>query len=157
MDPASATITFVGFAASLATIASLVVNSSKTLYNLRRRLKHAPGDIELLLRQLRDYELLLSEVQHWLQQDDQAEHVSTPGLRMLLARVGEQMHKDMEGFTDVMRRAEGLLEGHATVTLGKCLILRIRHILQEGTVREYQRLISSHVGILTFLLTILNK
>jgi|SRR5579862_2307888 len=151
MDPTSATITFVGFAASLATVASLVVNSSKTLYNLCRRLKHAPEDIERLLRQLRDYEVLLSETQHWLQQD---EHANALDLQMLLSRVGKQMHEDMEGFMDIMRRVEGLLRG---VTPGKRLTLRIRHILQEDAVREYERLISSHVGTLTLLLTILNK
>ncbi|KAH0542506.1 hypothetical protein FGG08_003102 [Glutinoglossum americanum] len=151
MEP---TITIVGFAASLATLATLVINSSKTLYNLRRRLKNAPEDITRLLHQLRDYEGLLCEVQHRLQQDNQG---NTPGLQMLLARVAEQMKEDMEGFAGAIQRVNGLLDGHTNITSGKLLTLRIRHILQEDVVREYQRLISSHVGTLTLLLSILSN
>ena len=48
MDPASAAFAAVSFAASLVTLATLVVDSSKTLYNLRQRLKNGPEDIERL-------------------------------------------------------------------------------------------------------------
>lgn len=63
MDPASAGVAFVGFAASLATLAAVVANSSKTLYDLRNKLKDAPEDVRRLIQAFKFLKGLLAEIQ----------------------------------------------------------------------------------------------
>ncbi|OAG39453.1 Pyrroline-5-carboxylate [Fonsecaea monophora] len=62
MDPASASVAFIGFAASLTTLAGLVVDSVQTLSELRRRLIHAPEELERLLSVLRQHKSILLEL-----------------------------------------------------------------------------------------------
>lgn len=152
MEPASASVAFVGFAASLTTLAALVLDASTTLYNAQRRFKHAPDDIKRLSTQLEEFERLLHEV-HKQIQNHQNEYASS-AIGALLARATDQMHTDMSRFKLVVQRLNALL--CAPTAHGRLLVLRIRFILQEGIVQEYQRLISSHVGVLTLLLGMLN-
>jgi hypothetical protein len=52
MDPASAIIASIGLAATLTTLLGLVVDSSKTLYDLQRKLRQAPEGILRLQQDL---------------------------------------------------------------------------------------------------------
>lgn len=153
MDPVSASVAFVGLAASLTTLAALVVDSSRTLYNVRRKLKNAPEDITRLSRQLREFECLLSEVQERMR-DYRVEYAAS-GMEMLFATAVTYMGKDMGDFECTVQRLKGSLSAPASPR--KLLGLRIRHVLQEERVQEYQRLIASHIGTLTLLLEMLTR
>lgn len=153
MDPVSASVAFVGFAASMTTLVALVVDSSKTLYNVRRKLKNAPEDIRRLSRQLREFECLLSEFQKRMR-DHQVEYTAS-GMEMLFTTAVTTMEKDMDDFQCTVQRLKGPLSAPASPR--KRLELRIRHVLQEERVQQYQRLIASHVGTLTFLLEMLTR
>ncbi len=153
MDPMSASVAFVGFAASLATLAALVVDSSRTLYNIRRKLKNAPEDIRRLSRQLTEFECLLLEVQERMR-DHRVEYAAS-GIEMLFATAVNNMGKDMGDFGCTVQRLKGSLSAPASPR--KLLGLRIRHILQEERVQEYQRLIASHIGTLTLLLEMVTR
>ena len=61
MDPASATVAFVGFAASLATLAGLVIESAKTIKEFCSKFESAPDDLERILATLQQLELLLTK------------------------------------------------------------------------------------------------
>lgn len=52
MEPASAGIVFIGFAASLATLAGLVLQSSRIIYEICQNVKNTPQDIQDLQDQL---------------------------------------------------------------------------------------------------------
>ncbi|OAL18828.1 hypothetical protein AYO22_10157 [Fonsecaea multimorphosa] len=62
LDPASASVAFIGFAASLATLAGLVVDSIQTLIELRSRLNGAPEELKRLLSVLRQHESILVDL-----------------------------------------------------------------------------------------------
>jgi len=152
MDPASASVALVGFAASLATLAALVIDTSTTIYNAQRRFKSAPDDINGLLIQLREFKCLLDEVRRHVQ-DHQGPYGS-PAIGALIANTADRMHTDMATFKSVMERLNAVLAVPASPR--RILALRIRYILQESVVQEHQRLISSHMGVLTVLLEMLN-
>ena len=152
MDPASASVALVGFAASLTTLAGLALDASTTVYNVQRRFKHAPADIKRLSTELERFELLLHEVHCQIHNHLDENAAST--IRTLLAGTTSQMHEDMSSFMRVVQRLNAVLCAPAGPS--KLLAWRIRFILQEATVQEYQRLISSHVGVLTLLLEMLN-
>lgn len=149
----SVSVAFVGLAASLSTLAALVVDSSRTLYNIRRRLKDAPEDITRLSRLVMEFERLLSAVQEQIR-NHQVEYAAS-GMEMLFETAVKYMENDMEGFMETIRRLKGLLS--ASTSPRRRLELRIRHVLQEERVGDYQRLIASHVGTLTLLMEILSR
>lgn len=153
MDPMSVSVAFVGLAASLSTLAALVVDSSRTLYNIRRRLKDAPEDITRLSRLMMEFECLLSAVQEQIR-NHQVEYAAS-GMEMLFETAVKYMENDMEGFKETIRRLKGLLS--ASTSPRRRLELRIRHVLQEERVGDYQRLIASHIGTLTLLMEILSR
>jgi len=59
MDPASATVVFVGFAASLGTLAELLIQSAQTIEDLCRKFRRAPNDLKRFCAALKRLELLL--------------------------------------------------------------------------------------------------
>ena len=67
MDPASAGVALVGFTASIAILTVVVLDSSKTLYNLRKNLQNTPEDDRRLVRQVKVFEGLLEAIAHALQ------------------------------------------------------------------------------------------
>jgi hypothetical protein len=63
MDPASATVAFVGFAASLATVAAVVVDSSRTLHDVYKSVKNAPREIQRMDQKSKRLHKMILEVQ----------------------------------------------------------------------------------------------
>ena len=152
MDPTSTAIAFIGVAASLTTLAALVVDVSKTLFNIHRKVKNAPEGIRRLCLQLDAFQCLLSEAQDIV--GDVGPDNATLGVGVVFTTTIEQMLDDLRGFQDSLKKLKGLMSQR---TSSKDLLLRVRHILREDGVREYQRLICSHVATLTLLLEVLTR
>ncbi len=142
-----------GFAASLATLSAVVVNSSKTLYNFRHKLQNTRDDVKRLLNQFEIFEGLLEEIQRIAQQ------LGSPGIPRGLQNLWEgssaQMQEDMERFEDVVTRFDRLLQ--APSISSKKLRLRMRHIFDEDTVAAFQRQISAHTETLTLIQALLQE
>ncbi len=62
MHLASALIASISFAASLATIAGVVIESAQTLTTLCSKLNHAPNDLKRFLPLLRQHEAILVDL-----------------------------------------------------------------------------------------------
>lgn len=152
MDPASASVAGIGVAASLTTLAALVINCCKTLYHVASKLKEAPADIMRLVTQLKLFEYLLSEAQRRIK-DHGPEHVA-PDVGTLFNIAAENMLKDVRNLESAIRKWEISVSGPASPNT---LLLRVRHVLKEDRVQEYQRFISSHLATLTLLMEILNR
>ena len=149
----SAAAALVGFAASLATLSALVIESSRTLYNVQRRWKGASDDVKNLARQLQQFQSLLDEVQRRVSQSQHGQ--SSSGLEVLFAAAIKGAQQDLE---DVGRRLQRLRDLLCRSPTAKTPIeLRIRHIMQESAMQEHQRKISSHIGALGLLLNLLNR
>jgi len=63
MDPASAAVAFVGFAASVAALCGLVIEGSRTLYELQDKARNAPDELRKLYTTLKCLESMLLEIQ----------------------------------------------------------------------------------------------
>lgn len=148
MDPASAAVAFIGVAASLTTLAALVIDGSKTLFNVHRKVKNAPEDIRRLCTQLDAFQCLLYEAQD-LVRDDGLDSAA-PDVRTVFATAIEHMLDDLRGFKATVQKLKGLMS-HSTSSTD-LFVLRVRHILKEDGIRDYQRLINSHIATLTLLL-----
>ena len=153
MDPTSAAVTFIGVAASLTTLAALVIDGSKTLLNAHRKVKNAPEDIMRLCKQLNVFQCLLYEAQDLVR--DHRPDYSASDVGIVFATAIEHMLDDLRDFKDTVQKLKGLMS-HSTSSKD-FFVLRVRHILKEDGVREYQRLICSHVATLTLLLEILTR
>ena len=146
MDPASAGVAFVGFAASLATLAAVVANSSKTLYDLRNKLKDAPEDVRRLIQAFKFLEGLLAEIQARL--DEHGDTDVSQRLRELWADSATQMREDLEGFEIVVARLARHLNGH---TPSSRLQLRSRRYFDEDAIAKYHQKMSAHTETLTLV------
>jgi hypothetical protein len=153
MDPASATVAFIGVAASLTTLAALVIDASKTLSNVHRRVKNAPKDIERLCWQLNTFQCLLVEAQNLVKDHGPDYAVSDVG--SVFATAIQHMLDDLCDFKDTIQKLKGLMS-HTASFKGR-FVLRVRQIMNEDGVRRYQRLICSHVATLTLLLEVLTR
>lgn len=153
MDPASAAVAFIGVAASLTTLAALVIDGSTILFNVHRKVKHAPEGIRRLCRQLNAFQCLLDEAQHLVR--DHGPNHAAADLGTVFAMAIEHMLDDLRDFKDTIQKLKGLMS-HSTSSKD-LFVLRVRHIFKEDGVREYQRLICSHVATLTLLLEILTR
>ena len=153
MDPASAAVAFIGVAASLTTLAALVIDGSKTILKAHRKVKNAPEDIRRLCRQLNAFQCLLYEAQD-LVRDHGPDHAASD-VGTVFATAIEHMLNDLRDFKDTVQKLKGLMS-HSTSSRD-LFVLRVRHILKEDGVREYQRLMCSHVATLTLLLEIMTR
>ena len=153
MDPASAAIAFIGVAASLTTLAALVIDASKTLLNIHHKVKNAPADIRRLYRELDMFQCLLHEAQDLVR--DHGPDYAASDAGTVFAKAMEHMLHDLRDFKNTVERLKGLMS-HST-SAKDLFVLRVRHILKEDGVREYQRLICSHIATLTYQLEILTR
>ncbi|KAL9119408.1 MAG: hypothetical protein Q9187_004038 [Circinaria calcarea] len=147
MDPASAGIALVGFAASLATLAAVVANSCKTLYNLRNKLRDAPEEVRKLIESIKVLEKLLEEIQARLAEHKDAD--LSQCLQELWADSAAQMQEDMEDFQTVVTKLDRYLNGPKVSS--KLVRLRIRRYFDEDTIAKFQRKISAHTETLTLI------
>lgn len=142
-----------GFAASITTLAAVVLDSSKTLYNLRKKLQSTPEDVRRLIRQVRVFEGLLGAIRRALQVKGD---LSVPqDLQEIWEDSTNLMREDMQRFNLVVSRLQRLLDG-STVS-SKMIRLRILQIFDEETVKGFQEQISSHIETLTLIQTTVNQ
>lgn len=143
MDPASAAVAFVGFAASIASLSAVVVNSCKTIHNVWHSLKDAPQDVRRLLRKMKTLEKVILEIgtvavqfsndpsrldlqQHW------ADHI-------------EEMVDDWTVLNDKIIKLQASLT--AKTSSGKNLRARVRKFFSEDDILKYENILSGHLQI----------
>ena len=151
MDPASATVAFVGFSASLTALVGLVMKCSKSLYDLQRKLREAPKGILQLQQDLRNFQALLVETQSRVCVDGGN---SVPqGFRELWENISLEMRQDMEDFMATVSRYSAQFGN----PLRKKAQMRIRYIFDENAVQEFHRRISRHIGCLSMVQASINE
>ncbi|MCJ1432871.1 hypothetical protein MMC27_002229 [Xylographa pallens] len=149
MDPASAVITFVGFAASLAALVAVVVDSAKTLNNLQKQLRAAPDNVKRLVVRFEILQSLLQEVQARSQVHGETE--VPEGLRQIWEALAAPLKEDMDTFHVVVAGLEQTLNKSKGSSLK--FRLRIRDFFSEPKVSEFEQKFQSHLGILQFIRT----
>ncbi|EON69156.1 hypothetical protein W97_08342 [Coniosporium apollinis CBS 100218] len=151
MDPATAGVAFVGFAASLTTLLSLAVMSAQTLYSLREKLKSAPTEVRWLEQSLKIYANLLKEIQT---QHANAVKSGSVCLEELWKSSMVQMQDDFTGLEITVKRLHRLLSEGGLSQMA--IRLRIRHVFDEETAAKHRAKVLSHIQTLTLLYTFIS-
>ena len=135
MDPASAVITFFGFAASLSTLAAVVIDSSRKLYNLQAQMKNAPEDVHRLLGQLKVFESLLGEIQMRSHEHGNTNVPET--LQNVWRSSSAQIGEDVSSFARILAGLQRRLAGSKVSS--KLLRLRVMKFFYDEDIARFQR------------------
>ncbi|KAF2114230.1 hypothetical protein BDV96DRAFT_633020, partial [Lophiotrema nucula] len=153
MDPASATVAFVGFAASITTLTATLFNSCKTLRDLCHDLGNAPQDLHRLLRNVQILERMVIQVKQ-----TGTEIVSDESMAHLDAywkNNATDMETDLQGFHQKVSKLQSGLDKPSVTS--KHVRARFYKVFTESDIAHYERLLSQHLDIFTVLYTILSN
>ena len=147
MDPASAVISFVGFAASLATLVAVVVDSAKTLHNLQQQLRAAPDNVKRLLERFQNLQNLLQTIQTLSQR-----HIDTEvpeGLRQIWEAAATPLTEYINNFHVVVTRLKQRLNKSRGSSVK--FWLRTYDLFSEQKVTGFDKKFQSHLDTLQFI------
>lgn len=140
MDPASAAVVFVGFAASIASLSAVVVNSCKTIQNVWHLLKDAPQDVHRLLRKIKRLEKVILEIEKVVQF---GEDTSRPDSQQYWV---DQILEMVDDFTILKDKINSLQANLTAKTLSrKNLGARVRKFFSEDEIIKYEGILSGHL------------
>jgi hypothetical protein len=153
MDPASAAVAFVGFAASLTTLAGLVIESAKTISELCNKLKHAPDDLKHFLANLKQYELLLSMLKDLVSEYSADE--LPPQLKQFWLDNAIYMKKDYDILYSLTQKLEFKLDGKTAST--KHFRARFLCFFRSGEMRDFGSRLPDHILKFNIALSMINE
>jgi hypothetical protein len=137
MDPASATVAFVGFTASITTLAAALFTSCKTLRNLCHDLQDAPQDLRRLFRNVQTLERMVLQVKH------------------TGAEVGaDASFAHLQTYWKVFKLQAGLNKPSPS---SRHIRARFYKVFSESDIEYYEELLSRHLDVFTVLYNILSK
>lgn len=141
MDPASATVAFVGFAASIATLAAVVADSCKTIHNVWHSLKDAPQDVCRLLRKMRRLEKVILEIERVVVRFDE-----DPSLLDSKQYWVDQIVEMVDDFAILKDKINNLQVALTAKKFSKThLWARARKFLSEDDILKYESILSGHL------------
>ena len=149
MDP----VTAVSLAASVVTLGVLVLDCSKTLYTIGKKVKDAPEAVHRLTRQLQTSRDLLATIEGRL--NDQDGQAIPSDLQQICKSILDQIGPELEDFK---RATAGLLKRlDEPSKSSKKIRLRFHALYKEGTIEEHDRRMTGHHERLKVVLLLINK
>lgn len=153
MDPASATVAFVGFAASLASLAGLLIQSAQTIEDLCRKFKRAPDDLKRFCAALKRLELLLGLLK------DRTSHYAEGDLPQDFLRFwcdnASQMEKDYHKLHTLISKLQHCFDGYSVSK--KNVTARVRVFFSSAEISEFDKRLSGHVEKFSLALSMINE
>ena len=145
LDPASASIAFVGFTASLVTLVATTVNSARTVHDLWKSIGNTPQEVKRLFCHLKKLEDLLHCLRNCALDD-------APLPQSIAAQWEDSIKKiedDMEEFQEFVLKLHALLSKPTPLRKVRA---RLRYVLAENSVARYQQKLHYHCEQLTLML-----
>ena len=161
MDPASAGVAFVGFAASLATLAAVVANNSQKIHDLWLTYKDAPRELNRLKRTVETLEVLVTEIAR--RSTDVPISRLPNHLAQLWTKRASDMRHDLEGLQKEVESITRLIDASPPSTGSNAvrsdagpmaklrLRARVRMYFGESTMAKYESLLSTHIDTFTLV------
>jgi hypothetical protein len=153
MDPASATVAFVGFTASITTLAAALFTSCKTLRNLCHDLQDAPQDLRRLFRNVQTLERMVVQVKQTgaeVGADASFAHLQTYWNQNAL-----DMELDLKAFHQKVFKLQASLNKPSPSS--RHIRARFYKVFSESDIEYYEELLSRHLDVFTVLYNILSK
>lgn len=151
MDPLSGVLAFTGLASSLITLAETVLRISKKLYELHRKFKNAPKKMLELNQDLQNLHTLIQAISTQFIGSEAIDYPTT--LRAVCENFIMQLEKDLKELNTTVNK----LNTESSYPFGKRLKVQAQQILAESTVNEFRGRISTHMGYLSLVQTLINK
>lgn len=145
MDPTSASVAFVGFAAGVATLAGLAAESWQTLYNLLDKLKHASEDLRRLTDKLRAVDLLLTELKKAVVNDDDV----SADVKALWDDCSGQMEADLVEFNTLILHLKKKMDTESVS--GFNVRMRVKWVFSDEKIKLYNDQLASHIQCLDMI------
>lgn len=153
MDPASATVALVGFAASIAGLAGTVFQSCQALHTFCKGLATAHQNVQRLSSLIKRLEIVTNQLQN----------IDTSRLKGRLDNETERywrqqaadMRKDLYEFHEKVSKLENKFRARTFTSVDVTARLRVMFSNEETT--RYERLFSSHIEAANLVLSILTK
>lgn len=144
MDPVSATaVAVIGFAASIATLSAVVIDSCKTIHNVWSSLKDAPEDVQRLLRKMKTLGQVIMEMGTVaLRSSNDSSRLNSQ--QCWLEHI-EEMVDDWTILNDKINKLRANLT--AKTLSGKALSARVRKFFSEDDILKYENILSGHLQI----------
>ena len=153
MDPASAGIVFVGFAASLLTLASAAAQGLQNLHALCEKIEHAPEELGRLAAAVQTLESLLRDFKLRFQKD--VPDGLPTGFGGLWQDSAKQMQNDLCQFEQIVSKFQAGLEGKSLSN--RNIRARVRKYFSDDTIIHWERVLNAHIAKFTLLLTIITE
>ena len=145
MDPTTAGVAVVGFAASVVTLAGLITDSWQTLYNLRAKLKHASEDLRTLVDKLRALQLLITELEKTVANDQDV----SIDIKSAWKEAFAQMLDDFSKFKTLVYQLKEKLDRESIT--GLSIRGRVKWVFSEELVANYNVRLASHIQFLEMI------
>ena len=144
MDPASAVIAFVGFGASITTLAGVLLHSAKLLVVIQQEIKDTPQEIEHCLRRIKILCGLLQAVE---EADVRIQRHGSPTLRESWMETKDDMYTHLKNFDEKITQVHDALKATRS---GLRVKATMKTFFNKAFLKEYQLKIAQDIGILTF-------
>ncbi|MCJ1477115.1 hypothetical protein MMC13_005786 [Lambiella insularis] len=153
MDPASAGIAFVGFAASIATLAAVVVDSCQTLHDVCKSFREAPADIRRLYTKVLRLERMIQETK----KIGEEFHGDPPpvDLQTFWNEIVIDVEKDFRILQEKITKLRASLENKSWST--KHFSARFRKFFADEEIKKLERIISYHLDTFQYMLSMLTN
>ena len=151
MDPALASVAFIGVAGSITTLAGVVVESCKAIHKVWQSLKDAPRDDEPVFKKSKRLESVILEAKR----AGEAFNGDTIRLdfRQEWLESTEEMSDDLLVLKAKILRVEGNL--HGKFFSRKLLSVQIRKVFSEEDIAKYERILSRHLETFNMMLALI--
>jgi hypothetical protein len=151
MDPITAVLAFTGLTSSLITIVDTIFEVSKKLLELQRKYKNAPKKILQLHHDLKNLRALVIAIQARFSGNEALDY--PPALRGLCESFTVQLEQDLRELQKIVNRSN--TKSNSLVSKG--FKAQVCHVLAETTINEFHSRISTHIGYLSMVQTLINK
>jgi len=147
MDPASATVAFVGFAASLAALVGLVIESAQTNNGFCSKFERAPKELQRFQLAVKQSNCLLALLKD--QTNQYADEDLPQDLRDYWLENVVQMHTDYEALEKLALKLQRQFD--LSSASKKYIRARIHHFFCSDEISELEARLSATVAIFTLL------
>ncbi|KAF2432143.1 hypothetical protein EJ08DRAFT_695940 [Tothia fuscella] len=149
MDPASATVAFVGFAASVSTLAGLLLRSSKDVHDICQKVKHAPKE----LKELEGQQRLLHTISEELNLHELNGTQVSNQIRKAWEDILKTMTDDLHVFDNELKRMKSSIKTRAQGSRRLLLRAGLKLYFAPESIKSFNTRFSGHIGTLNLLLS----
>lgn len=153
MDPASAAVAFVGFAASIASLSALILDSCNKIHSTAQSLRNAPSHIRRLFGKIERLHRVIAEIEK-IGNEIGDEHLGTDVQRDWM-NIATIMRADLMALEGKISKLQRSLDGKSLSKVH--MSVRVHMFFSAEEVDRYENLLSDHLETINLFLCMLSR